>query len=49
MASPKALTSCSRSTGDGDAVCMFALQVAAVSPEKKTAFKLNAVSPSLEG
>jgi hypothetical protein len=28
---------------------MFALQVAAVSPEKKTAFKLNAVSPSLEG
>jgi len=28
---------------------MFALQVAAVSPEKKTAFKLNAVPPSLEG
>jgi len=28
---------------------MFALQFAAVSPEKKTAFKLNAVLPSLEG
>jgi len=28
---------------------MFTLQVAAVSLEKKTAFKLNAVLPSLEG
>jgi len=28
---------------------MFALQVAAWSPEKKTAFKLNAVTPSFAG